>query len=252
MTISSTSRIAGPYEWGGPTPTFPFSFKVFSENDLYVTVLNSDTGAYTVLTLTTDYTVVLNADQDTSPGGSITLTANTAAGSGVDTALIITSAMAALQGLDLANGGGFYPDVINAALDTLTILLQQVLQQLGRTMSVGLVEPPGTLVLPEPGLRAGNLLGFDAGGSPLMIPLTGAGAGAVPTAQGAAGTIDGTNKLFTFVAAATPTPVVQVFAGGIYQTPTTDYAVTFVAGTTWQIGFVNAPTNGPITVLLFS
>lgn len=33
------------------------------------------TGAMTVLALTRDYTAVLNADQDSSPGGSITLTA---------------------------------------------------------------------------------------------------------------------------------------------------------------------------------
>jgi hypothetical protein len=77
----------------------------------------------TTLALTTDYSVTLNSNQDTSPGGSITLTAGNLA---VGTTLTITSGIAALQGLDLANGGAFYPDVINDALDKLTILIQQL------------------------------------------------------------------------------------------------------------------------------
>ena len=121
MTISSTTRVAGPFIGAGTTATFPFTFKVFSEEDLYVVTLDVASGASVVLALTTDYTVALNADQDTSPGGSITLTAGNL---GTGMTLTITTAMAALQGLDLANGGGFYPDVINAALDTLTILVQ--------------------------------------------------------------------------------------------------------------------------------
>ncbi len=249
MTISSTTRVAGPFLGSGSAATFPFPFKVFSQEDLYVAELDLATGAVTVLALTTDYTVVLNPDQDSSPGGSITLTAGNLA-SGMT--LTLTTDMAQLQGLDLANGGGFYPDVINAALDTLTILVQQLQVALSRALQIPVVDAPTSVTLPPVAERAGSLLGFDAAGNVLLVPLTGAGAGAVPTSQPASGTVDGNNKLFSFVAPAGTPPAAQVFAGGIFQTPTTDYAIAYVSGTTWQIGFVRAPTEGPITVLLFS
>src|SRR6185312_10369754 len=137
MTISSTVRLAGPFVGNGSTATFPFSFKVFAEGDLEVVKLTTSTGVSATLALTADYTVALNADQDASPGGSITLTAgNLPAGY----ALIITTDMAALQGVDLTNGGAFYPDVINAALDTLTILAQQLQEQLARAVQLPIVD----------------------------------------------------------------------------------------------------------------
>jgi hypothetical protein len=248
MTISSTTRVAGPFIGSGTVATFPFSFKVFSAVDVYVVTLNVATGAITVLALTANYTVALNPDQDSAPGGTITLTAGNLA---TGMTLTITTEMAQLQGLDLANGGGFYPDVINAALDTLTILVQQLQVQVSQALQIPLVDGALTVTLPAAAERAGNLLAFDAAGKPLLIPLTGSGAGAVPTAQAGAGTINSVNKLFTFVAPAGATPVVQVYAGGIFQTPTTDYSLSYISGTTWQVGFVNAPALGPITVLLF-
>src|SRR5579875_1821330 len=102
MTISSTTRVAGPFSGSGTAATFPFTFKVFSAEDLYVVTLNTATGTITELALTTDFTATLNADQDSSPGGSITLTAgNLAAGY----TLTITTDLEALQGIDLMNGG---------------------------------------------------------------------------------------------------------------------------------------------------
>jgi hypothetical protein len=122
MTISSTTRVAGPFTGSGSTATFPFTFKVFTDSDLEVTVTDANS-VETTMALTTDYSVALNADQDTSPGGAITLTAgNLAAGQ----TLTITTNIAPLQGVELDNGGAFYPDVITAALDRLTILIQQL------------------------------------------------------------------------------------------------------------------------------
>jgi hypothetical protein len=127
MTISSTTRVAGPFTGSGSTATFPFTFKVFATTDLYVTITTTATDTVTDLALTTDYSVALNADQDTSPGGTITLVAGSLA-SGLT--LTITTDIPALQGLNLANGGAFYPDVINAAQDRLTVLIQQLEDQI--------------------------------------------------------------------------------------------------------------------------
>lgn len=248
MTISSTTRIAGPFVGAGTTATFPFSFKVFLATDLYVVTLNVATGALAVLALTTDYTAALNADQDSSPGGSITLTAGNLA---TGYTLTITTDIAALQDLDLTNGGGFYPDVINAALDLLTILVQQLGDQAARALQIPLVDASPTVTFPPAAERAGKLLMFDSNGNVSLVSV--AAGGTVPGAQTATGTVDGANTVFTFVASAGSTPAPMIFAGGVFQSPGTDYpALVNTSGSTWQVTFNVAPTEGPITVLLLA
>lgn len=247
MTISSTTRVAGPFSGDGSTATFPFTFKVFAEGDLHVASLNTATGVISVLALTADYTVALNADQDSSPGGSITLTAgNLAAGY----TLTITTDMEALQGLDLTNAGGFYPDVVNAALDTLTILIQQTLDQLGRALQAPLVDGAPDVTLPAAAERAGKLLMFDANGNLSLVTV--AAGGTVPGVQTPPEAVGNTD--FTFQASSTTTPEPIVFAAGIFQTPGVDYAVpaTNVGGTTWKISFLDGPPEGPISILLLA
>jgi hypothetical protein len=73
--------------------------------------------------LSTGYTVSLNANQDTSPGGTITLTAGALA---TGYTLTITSAIPNTQPTQFINQGGFYPETLNGALDRLTILIQQL------------------------------------------------------------------------------------------------------------------------------
>jgi hypothetical protein len=244
MTISSTTRVAGPYAGDGSTATFPFTFKVFSAGDLEVATLSTASGAIAELALTTDFTASLNANQDTSPGGSITLVAG---GLAVGLQLSITTDMAETQAVNLVNGGGFFPDVINAALDTVTILIQQLSAMIGRAIRAPFGDSTN-LVLPAPALRAGKVLMFDSAGNISLVTI--AGGSIVPGSQTSPSTVNGTNKDFTFTAAAGATPSIIVFAGGVYQSPTTDYGVpVFVSGSTWKITFVTAPQNGPVAML---
>ena len=113
MTISSTVRIAGPYIGSGAATVFPFAFKVFAAAEMQVAKLNTTSNVETILVLNTDYTVQLNGDQNSNPGGTITLPAVLASGYN----LTITSDIANLQPTDLTNQGGFYPEVITDALD---------------------------------------------------------------------------------------------------------------------------------------
>lgn len=132
MTISSEVRKAGPYDGNDVTTSFPFSFKVFSADDVKV-VLTNPAGIETTLTGNgTDYSVTLNADQDTAPGGTV----NKVSALATSYLLTVTSEVPNLQPLDLTNQGGFYPKVINAALDRLTILAQQNAEQIGRSVKV--------------------------------------------------------------------------------------------------------------------
>jgi hypothetical protein len=132
MTISSTNRKAGPFLGTGAVSEYPFDFTVFAAADLLV-VMADVNGDETTLVLSSDYTVTLNGDQDASPGGTVVLTDPLPD----DHLLVITSDIDALQPSDITNQGGFYPRVVERALDRVTILVQQ----LGDRMSRALVSP---------------------------------------------------------------------------------------------------------------
>jgi hypothetical protein len=129
MTISSNSRKAGPFIGNGTAATFPFTFKVFQASDLEVVKLTVSTNIEAILVLNTDFTASVNEDQNSSPGGTITLTAGALA-TGFN--LVITSDIENLQPTDLTNQGGFYPEVITDALDRATIQIQQLQEGLDR------------------------------------------------------------------------------------------------------------------------
>lgn len=128
MTISSEVRKTSPFVGDDVETTFPFVFKVFTTADVLVVRADS-LGVETILTLTTHYTVTLNADQNASPGGDVVLLAPLATG----TTLVIGSQLQELQPVDLTNQGGFYPSVINAALDRATIQIQQLSEKVDRS-----------------------------------------------------------------------------------------------------------------------
>lgn len=160
MTISSAIRKAGPFPGNGATVAFPFSFKVFAAADLVATQAVAATGAETTLLLTTHYTVALNADQNVNPGGTLTMLTAPPAGY----TLTLTSSLAYLQPTDLTNQGGFYPSVINTALDRLTIFVQQLAEALGRSLKTAISTPAGfSTTLPAPVPYA--LIGWNGAGT---------------------------------------------------------------------------------------
>ncbi len=131
MTISSQNRKSGPFLGTGSVATYPFDFTVFEAADVVVTRTDLE-DVETVLTLGSDYTVTLNADQNATPGGSVVLPANLTIGF----KLTLTSEIAATQEVDLTNQGGFYPQVISRALDKLTIISQQLEEKVGRSWKI--------------------------------------------------------------------------------------------------------------------
>lgn len=132
MTINTSTRTAGPFSGNGITTDFPFAFKVYARGDVVVARTVTATGVETVLTLDADYTVVINTDP-AAPGGTIHM--NVAPPTG--TTLAATSNLPITQALDLTNGGGFYPQTINGALDRIVIQIQQVAAKVGTGLNVG-------------------------------------------------------------------------------------------------------------------
>lgn len=130
MTISTSNRRAGPYLGDGIQREFPFAFKVFSAEDVRAYVADGKRGTERALTYNTDYRVTLHPDQETRPGGLLTLTAALAVGD----KLAINSKTDIVQSKVFTNQGGFYPVLLNDALDLLTVICQELQAQLARAM----------------------------------------------------------------------------------------------------------------------
>ena len=123
MTVSNDVNKAGPFVGDDANTTFAFTFKVFAAADLTVVRLNSDDTEDT-LTLSSDYSVSLNADQNASPGGSITYPISGDELS-TDEYLTILREVDEKQESDITNLGGFYPDVIENMADRQVMMAQQ-------------------------------------------------------------------------------------------------------------------------------
>jgi hypothetical protein len=242
MTVQSTTARAD-YTGNGATTLFTVPFYFLLDSDLELIL--QDNSAYppivTTLVLDSDYTV---SGAGSLSGGSVTLSI----------APTSSQQLTILRSVDLDQLTQYVPnDPFPAssherALDKLTMQVQQLQEIVSRCIKFP-ASDTDTATLPSAAQRAGNVLAFDSNGNAITLPVS--PGGSVAVTQGAAGTIDGANKIFTFSSAATPKPV--VFAGGVFQTPVTDYSdPAFVSGSTWSITFTNAPTNGPITVLLLA
>ena len=129
MSVQEVSRRAGPFEGDGSTKEFSFHFKVFNADNVAVYVSDEDDGD---VQLTQGYTVELNADQDALPGGTVTLTDPLPDGQ----RLSILSCVPYDQPMVLTNQGGFYPRTINDSADRLAIQVQQLLEEMKRTLKV--------------------------------------------------------------------------------------------------------------------
>jgi len=166
MTVSSTVRRAGPYVGNGVATSFAFAYKVFLASEVVVTKAVVATGIESVLVLNTDYVVVLNTDQNNNPGGSITHPISGSPMASTHT-LTLTSDVLKTQGTDIQNAGGFFPEVIEDALDREMIVTQQEAEKVNRTLRFPVSDAPANVNLPAVAQRASKFLAFDASGVPI-------------------------------------------------------------------------------------
>lgn len=244
MTISSTVRKAGPFDGTGSQTEFPFEFKVFSVGDLYVVQYNEATGVETVLELDSDYTVTLNADQDNDPGGTIELTSALA----VNYTLTITSSLANLQPTDLTNRGGFYPSVINDALDRACIQIQQLQDETDRTLKTAVSVPDGVdNTLPMP--AANMVIGWDNTGVALKNWSVNDLVTSMAYGSAKANIFEGDGETVEFTLDIDPASIynLDVSVGGVCQVPSTDY--TWVSGKV--VTFTVAPPEGELILIRY-
>lgn len=143
MSVEYIKRLAGPYVGDGTgQKTFSFGFLIFDKSDVYVAVAASSDSDPSDLQQGTDYTVSMNADQSATPGGTITLTSES--GLAKDSVLVIGSAVDYTQTLDLTNYTRFPPERITTELDRIVVMIQQIVELLGRVVQV----PPTSSISP--------------------------------------------------------------------------------------------------------
>ncbi len=233
MAISSSTRKAGPFLGNDATTVFPFAFKVFTTADLRVVRTNA-LGVESDLVLDTDYTVALNANQDNDPGGTVTRATALPTGE----RLTITSDVEALQPLVLTNNGGFYPRVINDAFDKITIIAQQLIEQVGRSLKLP-ISSTASATLPDP--VANRLIAWNssANGFTNVDPASLATVAAYADANLELFTGNGTQTDFVLAQDPAVLANLDVSISGVTQVGGEDF--TWI-GTT--LTFVVAPPNG--------
>lgn len=158
MTINSDVRVAGPFTATGVAQVLPFNFRIFNTNDVIVVVTDLD-GVDTTLTNQSGFTVSMNADQDVSPGGTVTITST------LSYILTLSTALTNTQPTQVTNGGPFNANVITAAFDRIVVLIQQAANATTRSLKIPISDGNLNTILPNAIARAGKVLGFDGSGN---------------------------------------------------------------------------------------
>lgn len=159
MTVASDAS-RNDYVGTGTTPDYDYTFRIFAATDLLVAKVPSGSLVETELVYLTDYTVT---GVGSFAGGKITLTAgNLPSGD----KLTIRFRTSLTQGTDIRNQSGFFPEVIEDALDRLTKIDQQQQDEVDRSVKLPETET-GDMRLPTVTERAGRFFGFNAEGGPI-------------------------------------------------------------------------------------
>lgn len=125
MTISTTTS-RQIYNGNGVTTVFAFPYRFLRNEDLEVYRINDSTGVVTTLALSTDYTV---SGADNDAGGNVTTTVAPATGE----RLVIVRVVDLTQEVDYITGDPFPAETHERALDRLTMISQQLQEELDRT-----------------------------------------------------------------------------------------------------------------------
>lgn len=162
MTIETTA-IKAVAQGNGATTVWPFTFLIPDESQVVLTLVDVASGNETVIA-PVNYTVT---GAGLEAGGTVTYPLS---GSPITSAyyLVIERVMPLEQEMSLQNQGAVLPAVIEEALDYLTMCLQQLQDQINRSIVFSVADTT-TVTLPTATARAGLFLGFDSNGDPVAV-----------------------------------------------------------------------------------
>ena len=235
MTVSSSISSVS-YSGNGSTTVFSYTFKIFADSDLVVSLRDNATGASTTQTLTTDYTV---SNAGSVSGGNVTFVTSPASGKTV----IIRRVLPYTQETDYVENDPFPAEAHENALDKLTMLTQQNRDEDAIKLPEGDVTSGINNVVPNAVDRADTVLAFDGTGNVVVQPLSSTATNSTITQQAFTG--NGSTTAFTLSTAPGAAGVgVSIYIDGVYQERNT-YSISNTALT-----FTEAPpTNSSIEVL---
>mgnify|MGYP003640053092 CR=1 FL=1 len=130
MTVSSTT-VKNSYSGNGSTTQFAYGYKIFADSDLIVIIRVNSTGAETVKTLTTHYTVSGAGD---ASGGNVTFTSGNTPASGQT--VVIIREVPQTQAIDYIANDPFPAESHEEGLDRGTMTTQQVQEELNRAIKL--------------------------------------------------------------------------------------------------------------------
>jgi hypothetical protein len=156
MTVSSsTNRVS--YAGNGSTTVFPYTYKIFDQDDLTV-ILRAANGVETTKTIVSDYTV---SGVGNAGGGNVTMLTAPASGE----TLVVLREQDLIQELDIVPNDPFPADSLEGALDKLTFMVQQHEETLGRTIKASrtntITGAEFTILAAD---RANKVFAFDSAG----------------------------------------------------------------------------------------
>ena len=156
MTVSSsTNRVS--YAGNGSTTVFPYTYKIFDQDDLTV-ILRAANGTETVKLITSDYTV---SGVGSAGGGNVTMLVAPATGQ----TLVILREQDLVQELDIVPNDPFPADSLEGALDKLTFMVQQQQDALNRSIKASRTNTiSSTEFTISAASRANKIFAFDASG----------------------------------------------------------------------------------------
>lgn len=165
MTISITRRLK-KFIGNGSATDFSYDFYIPDADSVYVVLYNTVTGERTVLN---DAEFDITGLGDPAFGEVTYPLVGDPISS--DYWLIVVRQVDYVQDLNIPNQSTFYPEVLEAKLDDLVMMVQQLAEVQSRTIRA--VEGDTIdLILEDAGLRANKYLRFDAGGEPAASELT--------------------------------------------------------------------------------
>lgn len=159
MTVSSTT-VKNSYSGNGSTTQFAYGYKIFADSDLIVIIRVNSTGAETVKSLGTHYTVAGAGD---ASGGSITFTSGNVPASGQT--VVIIREVPQTQAIDYIANDPFPAESHEEGLDRATMTTQQVQEELNRSLKISrtntMTSTEFTVGATD---RANKVLSFDSSG----------------------------------------------------------------------------------------
>lgn len=160
MAVSTEIAHDGPYLANGVTTSFPFQFSVMSAADVSVSIRDASGVEQTV----PSFSVALTS----LPPSTGTITFSSAPASGLEVIPYLDPPFT--QDTQFADGSAWLAGPVNDANDMAALRDQVLRRDIGRALLVP-VGVSGSVF--EPGLFAGKVMGFSAGGDPVPVAVSG-------------------------------------------------------------------------------